>query len=329
MVKALQNYLVFKTNFLFNEHAKFKGVGGRELVIDTSFEPARHCRIYGEVTSVPKYLSNVPISQIHRGLPSYVDFSPYSYKYISDIEMEIQPGDRVYYHFNTIHPKNFVHIDGVDPNRTWYLKLRYDQAICVVRGEKIIPIGGYVLIEPDLESWDDILKPVRSTIKDKNGDFILKPKDQWLQTKVRPDRKYLTGFVKYIGTPLKGDVNELEIGQKIVYRRHADWVQKIEGTEYYAIRQRHIVGKFDNGFVPVNGNIGLRGIDKPTVTEAGVNLTKAPLTSSGYVVYPGKSGLQVNDQVEIADSDRLEVELDKVKYLITHANYVLGVHEKA
>jgi co-chaperonin GroES (HSP10) len=198
----------------------------------------------------------------------------------------------------------------------------------VVREEKIIPIGGYVLIEPDLESWDDILKPVRSTIKDKDGNFILKPKDQWLQTKVRPDRKYLTGFVRHIGAPLKGDVNELEIGQKIYYRKHADWVQNIEGKEYYAIRQRHIVGKDENGFVPVNGNIGLRGIDKPTVTEAGAILIKVALTTSGYVIFPGKSGLQVNDQVEIADSDRLEIELDKERYLITHANYVLGVHEK-
>ena len=51
-------------------------------------------------------------------------------------------------------------------------------------------IGGYTLIEPDMETWDDILLPIYRIsngvpLVDKNGNKIKNPKEKWIQRKVR------------------------------------------------------------------------------------------------------------------------------------------------
>lgn len=243
-MKSFQNFLIFKTDLLFEDHVKYKGVGGRELSLDSSFDPARHCRIYGEVVSLPMRLSpNIPISQEHKGTPSFHEQSPYRYKYLSDVEMEIKIGDRVYFHFNTIKPHNIVRVDGVHPDRIWFIKVRYEQVICAVRDGKIIMTGGHTLIDPDFESWKDISIPTYSDLKDKDGNYILKPESQWLVKKSAPGYAYLTGFVSAVGSPLKGDTCEVKVGQKIWYHRNADWMVKIEGREYFVIKQRHLIGR--------------------------------------------------------------------------------------
>lgn len=246
MINGFANFVIFKTDTLFNDKVKYKGIGGRELVIDPSFEPAKHVRIYGEVVSVPIHMSpGIPIAQDYRGIPSYHGQSPYSYKYLADIEPEVKVGDRIYFHFNTVAEKNFVQIDGVHPNRVWYVKVRYDQIICAVRDGVIIPIGGYTLVDPDFETWEDLQVPTYSSIKDKDGKPMLKPKDQWLVRKSTPGYKHLLGFVRHVGSPLRGDKCEVSVGQKIIYRRNADWMVHIEGRDYFVIKQRHIEGRYE------------------------------------------------------------------------------------
>ena len=245
-MKAFANYIIFKTDTLFNDKVKYKGIGGKELVIDPTFEPAKHVRIYGEVVSVPVSLSSgIPISQIHKGLPGYAEQTPFYYKTMADIEQEVRVGDRIYFHFNTIKQHNFVRVDGVHPDRVWYIKVRYDQVICAVRDGKIIPIGGHTLVDPDFESWEDISIPTYSDIKGLDGKPILKPQEQWIVTKSMPSYKYLTGFVRAVGSPLKGDKCEVTVGQKIIYNRNADWMVKIEDQDYFVIKQRHILGRWE------------------------------------------------------------------------------------
>ncbi len=246
MLTSFQNFIIFKTDALFNDKAKFKGIDGKDLYFDPSFEPAKHARIYGEVVSVPIRLSSgVPISQIHKGRPGYYEESPYRYKFLSDIEMEVQVGDRIYFHFNTIKQANIIRVEGIHPDRVWFVRVRYDQVICAVRNGCIIPIGGYTLVDPDFESWEDISVPTYTLLKDKDGYPIPKPKDQWLVTKSRPGYKFLLGFVRHVGSPLKGDVCEVKPGQKIIYHKNADWVVHIEGRDYFVIKQRFIEGRWE------------------------------------------------------------------------------------
>jgi hypothetical protein len=247
------NYVIFKTNKLFEDKVKIQG---RHIYFDPSFEPWQHVRIYGEVVQVPLKLRKIPIMQWPRGVPDYVDFSPFEYKYLSDIPMVVKPGDRIYTHFNTV--LNFKNIvkeipDPENPNKTieWWYKVRYDQILCGVRDGQILPVGSYVLVEPDMETEDDILIPIAvmggdgKPLRDATGAPILKPKDQWLRRKPRPTEKYLRGFVRHVGEPLNGDVCEISMGQLIYYRVNADWKNIIEGKEYFVIRQKHIVGRVE------------------------------------------------------------------------------------
>lgn len=327
MLKAFQNFIVVKTNTLHNEDTPFKGVEGKSITLDTTYDPQRHSRAYAEVVSVPKHLSNIPISQHHRGLPAYNDYSPYEYKYLSDIPLEIEVGDRAYFHFNTFVGKNIIKIDGVHPNRTWYFKCRVDQVICVVREEKIIPTSTYVLIEPDMETWDDILVPTYSNIMGKDGKPQLRPKDKWLVRKVAPEKKYLLGFVKHVGSPLKGETCDLQPDDHIVYRRLADWVNKIEGRPYFAILQKYIMAKIVDGkLVPYGRNLLIKGEVLPEVTGAGVHLVKTAIVQRGELVHAGNSDMHAGDYVEFGECDRQEIEFGGEKYLCIDSRNIWGIH---
>lgn len=327
-MNAYQNYIIFKTNEMFNSHVKFKGIGGKELVIDPSFDPQKHIRTYGEVVSVPLYLTKRPIMQESAGTPP-PSGSPFEYRYLSDIKQEVKVGDRIYFHFNTIVMRNCVKEEGEHPNKTWYFRVSYDQVICAVRNGNIIPIASYVLVKPDYETWDDILHPTFTELRDPNGNPIPKPKDQWIQVKVKPEYHFLTAFVKYVGSPLGTDPTEITPGQKIWYRKNADWVNQIEGEEYFAIRQRHIVGKeVDGKFVPIRNHILIAPEDEPSITETGIHIqNKRP--QRGFIVHGGDSGYSAGVKVEFGAADRQEIVLNGSKFLVIKKVDIWAVHERS
>lgn len=323
-----QNFVIFKTEALFNDKASFKGVDGKEIFLDPKFDPQRHVRTYGEVVSVPLQLTKKPFMQEHRGSPAPADSSPFDYKYTSDVAQDVQVGDRIYFHFNTMMMRNLVKEEGVHPNKTWYFKVSYEQIICAVRDGVIIPVGSYVLVDPDFETWDDILLPVMTNLKDADGNLIPKPKDQWIQRKVQPEYKFLVGFVRHIGSPLIGDKVEVEVGQKIWYRRNADWINKIEDSEYFAIRQRHIVAKEVNGeFTPIRGHMLVSALDEPDSTVSGI-VMKKKMTKKGVVVHKGDSDFNSGTTVIFGQSDRQEIELAGKKYLLIKKGDVIATLER-
>lgn len=325
---AYQNYIIFKTDTLFNEIASMKGINGMDIIIDPDFDPQKHVRTFGEVVSVPLHLSRRPVTQEHRGSPPYHEESPFEYRYLSDVEQEVKVSDRIYFHFNTICAKNLILVDGKHPKRTWFYKVSYDQVICAVRDGQIIPIGSYVLADPDFESWDDILVKTYSNLKDKDGNFIELPKDKWIQRKVKPDYKFLTAFVRHIGKPFKGDTCEVEVNQKIWYRRNADWINKIEDREYFVIRQRHITGQeVDGKFVPIRGHMLVVPYPEPNQTESGI-IIKQRLTRKGVVFHSGDSDYPEGMTILFGESDRQEIVLGKEKYLLIKKRDVFATHER-
>lgn len=327
-MKPFNNYVIFKTDVMFNDKASFKGVNGETIQLDPSFDPQKHVRTYGEVVSLPANLRKNPIMQEHRGSPPPSDSSPFEYRFVSDVSQDLQIGDRIYFHFNTIAMRNCVKEEGKHPNRTWYFRVSYEQIICAVRGGQIIPISSYVLVDPDFESWDDILIPVMSQLKDAEGNPIPKPKDQWLQKKVRPEYKYLTAFVRHVGNPLNGDKCEVEVGQKIWYRRNADWTNNIEGRDYFAIRQRHIIAKeVDGKFVPIRGHLLVIPEEMPNETLSGIILNKK-MSRKGVVVAPGDSNYPEGTRVVFGESDRHEIELQGTKYLLIKKGDVWATQER-
>src|SRR5258706_1187072 len=176
-MRQYQNYVLFKTDTMFNSHVQYKGIGGHDLYFDHGFNPWIHVRRFGEVVQVPERLGKMPIAlQIPQGIPQYYGNAPYTFKMLADIEPEVKEGDRIYFHHNTVNLRNLVREEGEFPNRTYYFKVRYDQIMCAVRDvarefvddelikaddtattyKVIIPIGSWTLIIPDYENWDDI-----------------------------------------------------------------------------------------------------------------------------------------------------------------------------
>ena len=242
--RPIKDYVIIEVDRgIFKTETGFKGIDGKEIHLDPSYDPQRHARISGKVVAVPDKLSRFPIAQVTAGMPAYYSSSTFRYKRRCDIAMEVKVGDTVYFHFNTLAAMNGKK-NRVGEN---LYKVAYESIICSVRDGEIIMIGGYTLIKPDVETWDDILIPVPvlgsngEPMKDRNGNIIYKPKDKWLQTKAAPENKYLQGYVVKVGTPLKGDTCRIKPGQKIWYHKNADWLQYIEGKQYFTIRQNHII----------------------------------------------------------------------------------------
>lgn len=327
-MNSYQNFIIFKTDAIFNSHVSFKGVGGKELVVDPNFDPARHMRTYGEVVSIPLHLGTHPITQETKGTPPDPQ-KPFEYRFMRDIEQDVRISDKIYFHFNVMRTGKPIKTEGTHPNKTFWFPCSYDNVICTVRDKEIIMIGSYVLCYPDMESWEDILVPIYSDIKDAEGNPILKPKDQWLQRKVRPEAKFLKAFVKHVGKPLKGDTCEVEVGQRIWYRRNADWINTVEGVDYFAIRQRHIIGKEVNGkFEPVRDYMLVIPEEEPEQTKSGIYIKKK-LTSRGEVFHPGKSNFEKGLRVMFGYSDRQELELEGKKYLLIKKGDVFATKTKA
>lgn len=266
-MKYHNDLVIVKLPELLKEESKFKGIDGKPLIIDAAFNPERHVRNYGEIVSVPNKLSaHKPFILDPVGPPMYMEEAPMHVIGLDKIPIVLKPGDKAYFHHNMVlwalEGQNMVkeerHKDGT---RTYWISIQYDQVFCGVRDGKIIANATWVLIEPDMESWDDIYHPVPELDKDGNPKIkwtkkwddkkqlmedvpepVLLPKEKWIQMKVAPEHKAVRGFVKHIGEPIDGDTCDINVGDHIIYRTHGDFKVEIEGKEYFLIRQRHIEG---------------------------------------------------------------------------------------
>jgi len=262
-MEPLKDYIIVAIDSQYNEDTNRIGLSGKNIIqiVDKQDDATRNSHLVssGEVVAIPRYLSKSPILQKTLGSPNYASKVSWEWYYLRDIEQDVKVGDKAYFHFNVVGAGYGKHnLLGVDEKGRMLYKCRYDMVQCVVRKaidvegfqEEIIMIGGYCLIKPDMETWDDILIPVpmidKSTGKplvDAYGKSILKPKDQWIQKKLEPEALFLQGHVVHSGPPFKGDFDELKAGDKIWYHKNADWELTIEGVNFYVIRQKHITMK--------------------------------------------------------------------------------------
>lgn len=97
---------------------------GIKLYKDTSFKQEENSTIVGHVVAAPdKYDRSM-------GTP--------------DFKANVMAGDKLYFHFLvTIDEENRIEVDGEE-----YWMVDYFNAIALVRGGKIIPVGDYILLEP-------------------------------------------------------------------------------------------------------------------------------------------------------------------------------------
>jgi co-chaperonin GroES (HSP10) len=184
--------------------------GGMTLHIDPEFNPTHHARIYGRVVAIPA--GNI------------YDFNG------NQIHEEVRVGDLVYFHYlTTSDESNCIYGN--------YYRVPYCWIFCTIRDGFILPVGGWTLCDQVVEEKFDEVEVDGSKIS-----AVLSESGLVVGLNKKSSVKYAT--LAHIGKPFVG-VDELgiESGDKIILAKNSNFVNKIEGIDYYTVRQEDILGK--------------------------------------------------------------------------------------
>jgi len=130
---------------------------GMKLDIDISFDPGRHVDVYGEVAAVPDGLHYKKIrNSLFRGSMTHK---------VQNMELEV--GDKIYFlYFAAImalgYMADFTKMPYHEDNAYFickdevYILIPYESIFVAVRGEQIIPLNGYALVEPIMFNEYDV-----------------------------------------------------------------------------------------------------------------------------------------------------------------------------
>lgn len=184
--------------------------GGMTLHIDPEFNPTHHARIYGRVVAIPA--GNI------------YDFNG------NQIHEEVRVGDLVYFHYlTTSDESNCIYGN--------YYRVPYCWIFCTIRDGFILPVGGWTLCDQVVEEKFDEVEVDGAKIS-----AVLSESGLVVSLNKKSSVKYAT--LAHIGKPFVG-VDELGIksGDKIILAKNSNFVNKIEGIDYYTVRQEDILGK--------------------------------------------------------------------------------------
>lgn len=243
-------------------------------------------RIYGQVVSIPDKLEGLePYFRNYPGFPppapyrtsdnlarsltrnhqrkltdeekarvhNFYNCTPYSDTYVRPTNIDIEVGDKVYFHYLTICDQNYM---GKDSDGMKLFRVSYDKIICKVLDGDIIPVNGFILVEPFFgEGYVDIEIENRKIRGRMTQSGIV------TETKERPEP--LQGVLRYrsINSDIGGQMRwDTFIGDRILFLGAAhvspnakEFENKIEGSVYNTVREWDIVAFWDktfNKFVP-------------------------------------------------------------------------------
>lgn len=189
--------------------------GSLTLNIDPEFNPTQYARIYGRVIAVPEgkaYATNE-----------------------LEIEKDVQVGDIIYFHYlTTTDETNCIHGN--------YFKVPYYWIFCAVRDNAIIPIGSWAFCEKMVEeAFNEVeVNGVKIQATLSNSGLVT-------GVAKKPSVKYAK--LAHIGKPLMG-VNALDAnaGDVVILEKNSNFVNVIEGKEYYTVQQEYILGTKSNAY---------------------------------------------------------------------------------
>ena len=228
--RTLNNFVLIK---LDRENTSVKLKNGIELYLDTSFEPEKHATITGTIYGLPSHL--IYTGKPNLGMPWLTP-------------MEIEFGDKVIIYYLSVvnalrKEKENYFLEGGDR----YIMIEYQYIFAVVREDKIIPINGYVLVEP-------IEDPALE--KEKLRMAFIGMKAVFFKKKTQTQVTY--GIVKYVGVPNREYADEnltdegvdIGIGDTVVLRRTVDIPLQYElhatvdkGKGLLRVQRRNVLAK--------------------------------------------------------------------------------------
>lgn len=261
--KSGVGYVLVVTNATHKAETGRRGIDGKELIIDIAWNPMQYAFNHATVHQLPVEMGSQAIKQIYPGVPGYgpirrppnLDYSPssdlyaignvYQYKTMSDIEPDVRIGDKIYFKPRTLNSvRNYMGaLKGKDGKIEKYIyKVPYENIFCAVQEGKINMIGGWVLLEPLMEDWEDVVVKTYYDYVDNLGQKIERPKSEWIYKKVAPETENQRAVVAHISKPLKGDPCDIEVGHRVFFRKQKKtFFQQVEGKKYIVLTQDHLL----------------------------------------------------------------------------------------
>lgn len=186
--------------------------GSLEVFIDPLFNPTHHARIYGIVEAIPQ------------GKCFNEDGL--------EIEQTVKVGDKIYFHYLTTSDEN----NCVFGNS---YKVPYYWIFCIVRESNILPVGGWTLcgqIPEVVGAYEEI------EVEGKKMQVSLSLSG--LVTSIYEKKSIKYAKLLHIGEPLLNHA-ELEVskGDIVVLAKDSNFINSIEGVDYFTVRQSDIYGK--------------------------------------------------------------------------------------
>ncbi len=183
--------------------------GSMTLHIDPEFNPTHHARIFGRVVAVPEGRAWDEEN--------------------NTINDEVEVGDLIYFHYLvTSNEANCIYGN--------YYKVPYYWIFCSVRNGNILPVGGWTLCEPTVEQEYNTVE-----VEGKKMEATFSASG--LVTSVFKTPSVDVAKLSYIGKPV-GDNYECEakVGATVVLAKNSNFLNKIEGKDYYTVKQQYILG---------------------------------------------------------------------------------------
>lgn len=188
-MKILFNQVLIRPDREENDIIK---LGDAELKLVTAFDEFKHKCCTGTVVQLPEQL-------IFNRKKGYL-----CQKF--DTQIELQIGDRIIFHYlamNTARKMYDKHLlKDIPPDHTL---IPYDQIFVAIRNGEVIPVNGYLLVEPADEEI--------------NTSLIIPDALKKKATK--------RGFIRYMGKPVNGyrdyedwgaDSDDVKVGDEVLYR---------------------------------------------------------------------------------------------------------------
>lgn len=257
-------YVLIKTDSIHEVGVNVVGKDGQQLITDVTYLPQQRTRVYGTVIQLPVQMGMGVISMSMPGVPGYGAIRTYNnhdmeqphpafykiggttkYKFMSDIFPEVELNDKIYFKWRALSSKQNLIASSKGEPKEFIFKVSYDQIICIVRGEKIIPVGSYVLVDPEMETFKEILSPTFYPTPGPDGKPVARPESEWIMKKLFPENKPKHGMVMHIGKPLRGEFCEIQRGMRVLLKLNLKNLYTIEGNKYIVVRQDKILAKLD------------------------------------------------------------------------------------
>jgi len=237
-IKATNSYVLVR---VAHENNVIRFGKSCSLTIDPSLDPAKHVPVYGTVVSVPdkllyakdKYRNFLPLNAME--WKTDVEIKEGDTVYFIYLAMIVSMGSRIQDRLD-IHEQTKMFLEFDDDPGAIYVFLLYSDLYFAIRGQEVVMLNGYVMVEHIQKELHDI--PYLAHTEEE--EFL---KDKRI------------GKVVYVGSACsehfgskKVDALDVQEGAVIIFRRFADIYFESsmhstfrDGANYYCIQRKNIL----------------------------------------------------------------------------------------